>query len=199
MTPVSRALQGFRDATALLRGAPLLFASCWTVLTSFRLVIGDQAFLTLVSAFALAPVLIATHRHLLLGECRNRPVWSVYPNYPRFMVWLLAVIGGFVAAALVWPVSHAVSVVLLAAVGVASLGTMTLLPAIAIGDEAATYRNCLAALRLRAVEALLALAIGAVPGVALIGLSQLYPAAPIEAAGRLALGVVWAAISARMR
>ncbi len=196
-----RALSGFRDGVTAADRLPVLVVTCWGAMAVVALIAPSLIGALLGQGLALASLLIGVHRLWLLGEARDRPVWQVPPHYLDVALWLLGVILSFAPTLWVGRSDLVLAGALAAIAGVLSLGTMTLLPGLAIGDDRAGYVACFRQMVPHAPMALVALAIAAIPGVLLLYLQTRVPkAAPIlDPTARLLLALPLAAVSARMR
>jgi hypothetical protein len=201
LSPAALAVAGLRDAATAADRLPVAVASCFAVMALVPMVMPSMIGALLGQGAGLAALLVAAHRLWLLGEVQDRAVWDWPPHYLDVLPWLLGMILLFAPALWVGGRDPLLGSVLAAVAGVASLGMMTLLPSLAMGDPAAGYVSCFRQMMPHAPRALLALCLASCPGLALLYAQSQLPkaAAVLDPLARLLLALPLAAISARMR
>jgi hypothetical protein len=195
-----RARAGFHDAMQAADRLPVLVVSCWGAMAVVSQVAPSLIGALLGQGLALASLLVGAHRLWLLGEVQDRPVWQLPRQYLDVALWLLGVILSFAPALWVGQSDVPLAMMLAAIAGVLSLGTMTLLPGLAVEDSGAGYVACFRQMMPHAVIALLALLIAALPGLVVLYAQTQIPkaAAILDPTARLLLALPLAAVSARM-
>lgn len=213
MFAIREALAGWGATFRAIAAMPVLYLSAYVALLMICFGLGLPPRLgavaiglaILAAASILASVLVGLHRHILLAEANDRAVWQAPPFYGQFLTWVLAFDLGFAPAMAAAPISVLLAGALAAAGLVFSLGTMLLLPGVALGATGGWKAQWLAGwrdARGHAWSYLVRLALGGLPLLLLPAARAAAPnafwiAAPGGALALLLGASVSAAISAR--
>jgi len=196
--------QGWRDALAVFARMPILVAAAFVILLAphllrlffleaptvglnrgdlLRALLSNFAIYVLVSAvqaFLLAPVAIAVHRFVLLGEVTQTDAIGFSPRVARFFIFavlfmLLMSAPGTLAsivAVAIGASSIMVSFILTTMVVVIALQALILFPAIAVDAPGARWRNAMADSWPHVIRIFLIMLVTAIP---MIGLGLALP------------------------